>query len=78
MLDTVVMGGEDGGGEDDEAKRLEEENNNNSEITLILTEPTQWERFADGIIKSHLERKGKGIVNKDNPEEHTTEQNIEL
>lgn len=68
--DTESVKGDSEGG--DKAVEAEE--------SLIPKEPTQWEVFADGIIKTHLEKnlkKGPNS-NKDNLEDNHTEQNIEL
>lgn len=61
---------------------------------ILLTEPTQWEQFADSIVKTHLDktlRRGGGaisattaaamaaVVGTNGSDEHpATEQNIEL
>lgn len=57
---------------------------------IVLTEPTQWEQFADSIVKSHLDkslRRGgavssataaAAVTGAATEENATTEQNIEL
>lgn len=49
---------------------------------VALTEPTQWEQFADSIVKTHLDktlrRGGASAGNGGENEAHVTEQNIEL
>lgn len=59
---------------------------------IVLSEPTQWEKFADSIVKSHLDKASRRsgttsavaatiTSNGGKEEEHhsiATEQNIEL
>lgn len=44
-----------------------------------LSEPTQWEKFADSIVKNHLDKRKIASSTKEPHDDHaTTEQNIEL
>lgn len=61
---------------------------------IVLTQPTQWEQFADSIVKTHLDkalRRGGGAISATatavsttsasagkEDDSHATEQNIEL